>query len=347
MRRPLRRLSGLLLAFICIVGAAACSLALPSHHGPPSDHFDGAQFFNPAGSGLPGFGKFLEWQLTRQRHPWPEHVEEPPQPPPPAKVEGERVRITFVGHATTLVQLGGVNLLTDPVWSEKVGPWGALGPRRVRAPGIAWEALPKIDAVVVSHAHYDHFDVETLRRLVARDGCPVYVGLGNAEFLTEQGIATGHDLDWGQSAQVGGVTIRAVPTQHWSNRSLYDSRRTLWAGFVFEGAGRRVYFGGDTGYGPHFAQTGEQLGPFDVALIPIGAYSPEWFMAPQHISPPQAVQAFRDLRAAAAIGIHWGTFELADDAFGQEVQDLARARTAAGVSEAQFGVLGFGEGREF
>lgn len=317
----------------------------PRYVGPQSDHFDGEKFFTP-GAPAPtrGLSNFLKWQLSAEAGPWKGYREEPFGAPPPQRVGAGELRVTFINHATTLIQLDSVNLLTDPVYSDRVSPVSFGGPRRVRPPGIRFEDLPAIDAVVISHNHYDHMDVATLLRLQqAFPKIRIYAGLGNKRFLESKGLNAVSEMDWWEQTQLGSTAVKltSVPTQHFSNRGLTDSEGTLWTGWVAEGSNGRVYFAGDTGYGPHFERVGEKLGPFRLAVLPIGAYLPEWFMSPVHMTPKDAVKATAELRAKVMVPMHYGTFPLADDA---EDQAPAELRAAAG-DDPNVWVLGFGEGR--
>ncbi|MBX7102105.1 MAG: MBL fold metallo-hydrolase [Myxococcaceae bacterium] len=319
--------------------AALCGCAT-GWRGPSSDHFDGERFHSlDPGPRDRGLGDFLKWQLERDPGPWAPPRDVPPGPPPPYRVALGQMRVTLIGHATTLIQLDGVNVLTDPIYSERASPLSFLGPRRVRPPAIRFEDLPPIHAVVVSHNHYDHLDVPTLRRIAKTwPQVRIFVGLGNKAFLEAQGLEHVEELDWWQSREVRGVTVTSVPSQHFSNRGLFDGARTLWTAWVLGGryAGR-AYFGGDTAFGSHFEKTGAALGPFRLAVLPVGAYKPEWFMSPVHMGPTQAVEAASLLRAKSAVPMHHGTFQLADDG---ETEAIDVLRRHPGV----FQVLGFGDG---
>jgi L-ascorbate metabolism protein UlaG (beta-lactamase superfamily) len=284
----------------------------------------------------------LKWQVERKRGQWSAYRELPYGPRPPVRVAPGKLRVTFINHATTLIQQDGVNVITDPIYSERCAPTTFIGPRRVRPPGLRMTDLPRLDAVVLSHNHYDHMDVATLKKL--QRGFPamrIFAGLGNKAFLEGEGLKHVTELDWWQSVQVGALGITSVPNRHFSNRGLTDPDGTLWTGYVFTGAAGKTYFAGDTGYGPHFSEVGQRLGPFRLAVLPIGAYRPEWFMAPIHVSPAQAVQAAKDLRAHVAVPMHYGTFELSDEGETEPVDELRRA--TAGNPEA-WKVLDFGEG---
>lgn len=302
-------------------------VASPPYRGAVTDHFDGRRFRNldPAHRIE---GSVLKWQLTKTPGPWREWVDDPPGPPPPARVDGGRIRVTWVNHATMLVQFDGVNILTDPIWSDRCSPVSFIGPKRHRPPGIRFEDLPPIDAVLVSHNHYDHLDLPTLRRL---GRSRILTPLGNSALIARAGIFSARDLDWWQSSPIrDGVQVTVVPAQHFCARSVSDRDRTLWGGFVISGPSGHVYFAGDTGWGSHFEQIAARFQPIRVALLPIGAYLPRWFMKPVHISPEEAVDAHHVLRAETSVAMHYGTFHLGDDGEFQPVEDLRRAVAAKG-----------------
>jgi L-ascorbate metabolism protein UlaG (beta-lactamase superfamily) len=254
------------------------------------------------------------------------------------------MRVTFVNHATTLLQFDGLNVLTDPIWAERCSPVGFAGPRRVRPPGIRFEDLPPIDVVLVSHNHYDHLDLETLKRLERKHRPRFIVGLGNGRLLRDAGIGSVEEVDWWQGLPVGqGVTVYSVPVQHFSNRGLADMDATLWTGFLLKGPSGAAYFSGDTGYGGHFAEVRRRFGPPRVALLPIGAFRPEWFMGPIHMSPQQAIEAHRALGAGLSLAIHFGTFPLADDG-ETEAPDLLRSELSHIAGGHPFLVPEFGQG---
>jgi N-acyl-phosphatidylethanolamine-hydrolysing phospholipase D len=256
--------------------------------------------------------------------------------------------MTWVGHSTLLVQLGHASFLTDPTWSSTASPVSFAGPRRFVAPGLAVDALPAIDFVLVSHNHYDHLDLETLETLSARDPRTRFiVPLGNGALLREAGIESVDELDWGERLALGAVEIHCLPAQHWSQRGLRDRRRALWSSWAVTSADRRFYFAGDSGYFDGFAAIGKALGPFDLAALPIGAYEPQAMMRPSHLDPEQAVQAGRDLAAQRLVGIHFGTFDLSDEPLDEPPRRFRAAAGAAGYAETDAFVLRIGETREF
>jgi L-ascorbate metabolism protein UlaG (beta-lactamase superfamily) len=251
--------------------------------------------------------------------------------------------VTFVGHATFLIQAEAGNILTDPMFSERAGPWNLLGPRRVRPPAIAFDALPPISIVLLSHNHYDHCDVRVLRLLAQRFDPRVITPLGNARLVRSTGLRRVEELDWWQPAATTPLPITLTPAHHFSARGPFDRNRALWGGFVVAAGTQRLYFAGDTAYGPFFADVRRRLGPIDLALLPIGAYEPRWFMKAVHMNPDEAVQAHLDLQAAASIGMHFGTFQLTTEGIDEPVHALNRAREAHVVGDSQFRTVGFGE----
>ena len=281
---------------------------------PFDPHFDGKRFFNPNAPQARGYFDVLRWKLTSRPEPCARFVSDVKPSKPPAVVEGDELRVTLVNHSTVLLQQCGVNILTDPVWSERASPFASIGPRRRREPGVRWEDVPGIDIVLLSHNHYDHLDLATLRRLAERGQSRFVVPMGVARLLRSYAMGPVHELDWGDSLPLGETLIHCVPALHFSGRGFFDRNRTLWCGYVLEAAGRMVYFAGDTTFGDHFAQIRQRFGAPRLALLPIGAYQPRWFMAPVHMDPKDAVRAHKMLGAGTSIAIHHGTFQLADDA---------------------------------
>jgi L-ascorbate metabolism protein UlaG (beta-lactamase superfamily) len=310
---------------------------------PRSDHFDGRRFHNRQAD-VRGFFDFLRWIVTRQPGAWPSFRDVSPGPPPPRRVPD--LRVTFVNHATLLVQIQGFNVLTDPVWSKRVSPVSWIGPRRRRPPGIRFADLPQIDLVLLSHDHYDHLDLPTLRALQRRDRPTVVCGLRVGRLLAANGISEILELDWWDSVPARrGLTVTSVPIAHFSGRWLARNR-TLWCGFLLSGSPGTVFFAGDTGAGPHFEEIGRRAGPIRLALLPIGAYKPEWFMSPVHLSPSQALDAHRDLRAQTSVGMHFGTFRLADDGEEEPAREIEELLARAAPPLPRFWLLEHGEGRD-
>ena len=347
MKRSLVLAGASAVLVVSTTGTGCCLFSVPRYLGPSSDHFNGTVFHNEIASRKPRRSALLRWQLDRHPGEWKSWTDTEPGAPPPPRVEGDGMRVTFVNHATTLIQMNGLNILTDPIWSERCSPFSWVGPKRVRPPGIRFEDLPPIDIVLISHNHYDHMDLPTVHRLADKHHPRFFVGLGNKAFLESEGIDKVSELDWWQSTELApGVKLTAVPAQHFSNRSLCDARRALWTGFAVAGPSGTAYFAGDTGLGPHFAEIHERIGPIRLAILPIGAYKPEWFMHAVHMSPADALRAHEILRSSTSVAMHFGTFQLGDDGQDDAPRDLAKALAEAGQPEPRFWVLGFGEGRD-
>ncbi len=313
----------------------------PYYSGPPSDHFDGERFFLPGGRVIDKSRRdLLRWQFSKRDRPvWPSHYPAPATDKPPHRVDGAALRVTFVGHATFLIQTAGLNLLVDPVWSERASPLGFAGPKRVNPPGIDFGDLPPLDAILLSHNHYDHMDMATLSRLARARPCPIFTPLGNDTIL--RGRIAGVDArahDWGDAVAIGQIGVHFVPAQHWSARGLGDRRMALWCGFVLETPAGKLYLPGDTGYGDGalFRDLFVRHGSMRLALLPIGAYEPRWFMRDQHVDPEEAVRIFLDVDAGHALGCHWGTFRLTDEAIDEPPKRLAIALERNGIAPERF-----------
>ena len=306
-----------------------------------SDHFDGSRFHNLNHATTDkSFLTVLKWMLFEKSKEWPEWVDDnvTPQLAEASQLSETEARVTTVNHATHLIQIKKLNILTDPVYSKRTSPFSWVGPKRRRKPGIEFENLPPIDVVVISHNHYDHLDVKTIRRLAKKMNPLFIVPLGNAELLKENGVQKVIELDWWQSYELPDTRtkIHLTPCQHWSNRGLFDRNKTLWAAFVIESPTLKIYFGGDTGYNSHFTKTRERLGEMDISILPIGAYEPRWFMKEQHINPAEAVQAHIDLKSKLSIGTHFGTFKLTNEAIDDPEKDLKIALKEKNISENKF-----------
>lgn len=355
--RNLMAVLGVVLATL----VAGCSTPNPYFNAERPHHTATGFRNNDIGTVSKSFGDLL--RLVRERR-WfgDDPVAAPTPTATPALTElrrqtqggpAARPSVTWVGHATTVVQAGGLTVLTDPMFSERASPVSFLGPRRQQPPGIALADQPPIDVVVVSHNHFDHLDEASVLALAAQPGgAPLFlVPLGLKDWLAQRGISRVVELDWWQSHRVGDTEFFLTPVQHWSGRSLVDSHRALWGGWAVFHPDFQWYFSGDTGYSGDFARTRTHFadrqrdGGFDLALIPIGAYEPNWFLKDQHINPREAVQVHQDLGAKRSIGVHWGTFKLSDEALDQPPKDLAAARRQQGLPDDAFGVMAIGETR--
>ena len=346
-------------------GAATADAPTPPHHrknGFQNNYLE----FEPK-----GLGALLAWKIDAARRDLPRA---PRSATPVVKADLAFIQanaragamamqpaLTWIGHATVLAQFGGLNILTDPVFSQRASPLPFIGPKRHAAPGLALAELPHIDMVLISHNHYDHLDDASVRALAAQaGGAPLFVvPLGLEAWMAERGIVNVVELDWWQSHSIATVTgppveVVLTPVQHWSGRGLNDRLATLWGGFAVFAADLHVFFSGDTGYSKDFSDIRERFaarqrpeagGGFDIALIAIGAYEPRWFMASQHVNPAEAVQIHFDLNAKRSVGVHWGTFELTDESLDQPPRDLAEARHTRGLADETFSVMAIGETR--
>ena len=326
-------------------------------------HYEaGRGFFNPwPGASPQGLRGVLKWHLVdRWTHPRPRDLAPPISRVAPSQVISPRAAadqlvLTWVGHATFLIQIGGQNVLTDPMWSDRASPVGFAGPRRLVSPGIPFEALPPIDVILLSHNHYDHLDDRTVRRLASQyPGVRWLAPLGLGPFLRRRGAREVLELDWWDETRVGSLAIGCTPAQHFSARGFGDRNRTLWCGWSLAAPARQLFFAGDSGYHPEFTAIGERFGPFDATLLPIGAYEPRWFMRPVHMNPEEAVRAFQDLqrgrsaisgRPVVMVGMHWGTFKLTDEPMDEPPARARSAWRAAGLESVNLWLPTPGESR--
>jgi L-ascorbate metabolism protein UlaG (beta-lactamase superfamily) len=362
--RKMLRWTGTAFLFLVIALCLAPSVVPPFldrlyYSGPASGHYDGERFFNPgpapqAGARGSPARYFSRWIGSGDRRAqWPGQVPITPTVPP-RRVTGQDMVVTWIGHATVLVQAGGLNILTDPVWSDTVSPLPPFGPKRVRAPGIRFEDLPKIDLVLLSHNHYDHMDLPTLKRLWARDRPLIVTSLGNDTVLKNAGIGS-RAGDWNSAIGLYPgctATMRCRPSatvtiqrnHHWSSRWGTDRNRALWSAFVVRTDAGNIFFAGDTGWGDgRWVDEAARKGPYRLALIPIGAYEPRDFMKTNHINPEEAVAMFARLKPAAALGIHWGTFQLTFEGIDDPPKRLAAIRKARGIPDTAFRATEVGE----
>jgi|RhiMethySRZTD1v2_1073278.scaffolds.fasta_scaffold11473_13 L-ascorbate metabolism protein UlaG (beta-lactamase superfamily) len=306
-----------------------------------SDHFDGRRFHNPTGPQPQPFSKVPRMLLERRSTPWPRYVEDPPQTLP--GVDGTSAVVTFIGHATFLIQTSSGNILTDPIYSDVAGPLNTFGPRRVRRPAVALDDLPPIAIVLLSHNHYDHCDLPTLRQIATRFDPVVITPIGNGRLARSAGIRRVEELDWWQQASSTGIPITATPAHHFSARHPFDRNRALWSGFLVKTGTKQIYFAGDTAYGAFFRDIRHRLAPIDLALLPIGAYEPRWFMQSVHMNPAEAVQAHIDLESSQSVGMHFGTFPMTIEGIDEPVRALEVALRANRIDPSRFRTLRFGE----
>jgi L-ascorbate metabolism protein UlaG (beta-lactamase superfamily) len=315
---------------------------------PISDHFDGQAFYNPGTVAQPrGLTQVLRWRRESTRIAWRPPPPDPAFPPPPSAVAAGTVAVTFINHASFLLRLpGGAVVLTDPIFSLRCSPVQWAGPRRARPPGIALADLPRPDIVLLSHNHYDHMDIPGLRAINRRHAPRFVTTLGNARVLARHGIDA-VELDWWQNTTIDGLRLTATPARHFSARTPWDRNRALWGGFMLDTGASRILFAGDSGHGVHWEAIRERLGAPALALLPIGAYEPRWFMSAVHMNPAEAVEAHVALGAKQSIGMHFGTFQLTDEAIDAPLHALGAARTANGLAQDDFDTHGFGETRVY
>lgn len=305
----------------------------------PGNHFDGKKFFTPGAPPVKGFADVLRWMLTRESAKW--QVESARGQAIPSAQVSNGLRVTFINHSTVLIQTAGVNILTDPIWSERASPLSFVGPKRFAKPGVALDHLPPIHIVLLSHNHYDHMDLATLKQIQQQHAPRVYVALKNAPYLAPAGMKRVQEMDWWESdCYSEAITIHCTPAQHFSGRGINDRNRALWCSFMIESPEGNIYFGADSGFGPHYKQIKSRFGDIRLALLPIGAYEPRWFMSPVHMSPEQAIEAHEILRPDDSIAIHHGTFALADE---PQYEARDRIRQLAAEKHLRFHVLANGQ----
>ena len=323
---------------ILLLGEECCFASSLAMKAP----FDGQRFENLEPFRHKGLWDIIKWKVIKNETngPWPEYQKMPTYRPQSQR--SKELQFSVINHATVLIQMEGLNILTDPHFSLRASPFSWIGPKRHRNPGIPFEDLPPIDIVFISHNHYDHMDLESLLRLEKKFSPHFYVGLKSAEFLKEQGIQKAYDMDWWETIPFQQLQLTFVPSQHWSGRGLFDRRKMLWGGLYLEGDGKKVYFAGDTGYGSFFKTIREQLGSPDVSFLPIGAYRPRWLMKRVHLSPEDAVLAFLDLGTKRSFGIHFGTFKLSNERIDRPLFDLAKALKKYHIKKDTFVIPEFG-----
>ena len=316
----------------------------PPHHTPGG-------FRNPYQNSDRGFGAFLRWRLglgPDETSPLPPE-DVPPFTPAIARPDlnrinhpdPEHIQITWIGHATFLIQADGINILTDPVFSDRASPFSFGGVKRLVPPGLRVDELPRIHAVVISHNHYDHLDSPTIEQLGGE--ITYFVPLGVGAWLKKRRMEKVIEMDWWESSGLNGMGFHSVPIQHFSGRSLFDRNRTLWSGWIIETRRGRLFFAGDTGYSPQFKEIGDRFKPIRLSIIPVGAYRPRWFMSPVHVDPPEAIMIHRDTFSERSVASHWGTFRMADEPPGEPPVYLRKSLKEAGIGEKEFILMNVGE----
>jgi L-ascorbate metabolism protein UlaG (beta-lactamase superfamily) len=338
---------GFLTVGVVSLSSLTCSAQTPH---PDKPHHTGHGFRNVYDSEQPAFLDFLRWRWERiwKDIPGPEDYHFPLAENDPTFLgsNDEKITLTWIGHATCLLQMNGKNILTDPHFSQRASPLKWAGPQRVVPPGLSVQDLPQIHMVFISHDHYDSLDKRTIMALYGREGGQktiFFVPLGLGSWFKGLGISRVLELDWWDQHREGDLEIIAVPVQHWSKRDLFSRNKTLWAGWIVRSNAFRFLFVGDTGFTPLFKEIGDRFGPFDLSAIPIGAYEPGWFMGRHHITPEEAVRIHLDVRSKKSVAIHWGTFILTDERLDEPPERLERARREEGLSGADFLVLRHGE----
>lgn len=333
----------ILLLFV-IVGYA---LSSKGYSGPKSDHFDGKNFKNLTGIPANGLAEVFKYITTRNPEPWQRNYETFVREEPLPISDGNDVHVTFVNHSTFIIQYEGMTILTDPVWSQRCSPVQFVGPARFRPPGVRYSDIAHVDLVVISHNHYDHLDKISIQNIIKDHNPKFIVPLGLDHLIRKWGATQIEVLDWWQTSKTGGLNIQAVPANHFTSRGTFDRDQTLWCGYILEKKGHKIYFAGDTGYGEVFKEIGQREGPIDVSLIPIGAYLPRWFMSPIHVSPKESVLIHQDVKSQHSIGMHFGTFALADDGPNRPIADLAIEKSNRSIAEDEFIVPDEGHSYKF
>lgn len=317
-------------------------ISAPAYKGPPSNNFNGKVFQNYDGVKAKGFLDVLKWMFSRKKVKWGKILNI--QPTKPANSMQDDLVIYFINHSTFYIQWKNLNIVTDPVWSTRVSPFYFAGPERVQPPGILFKDLPKIDMVILSHNHYDHLDIKTLKKLWSRDQPLFIVPLGVDLYLKKKGIKNIKTMEWWKAIKQGPLDVSMVPAQHFSGRGMFDRDKTLWGGYMISDGNEKIYFAGDTGYNQKMYFDIKQQHPkIDTALLPIGAYKPRWFMSSIHTSPIEAVEIHKQLNCKKSIAMHYGTFPLAYDEQLDAPKELQLAMKRSDIKMNDFLLLKEGE----
>jgi L-ascorbate metabolism protein UlaG (beta-lactamase superfamily) len=327
--------------FFLFLFISGCSFIKTNANYPISDHYNGETFFNPWGiDATKGLWEVIKWKVTSSAVKWPDS-EIINKSIPELVIDGtsSSVHVTYIGHATTYIQDAKMGILTDPQFSDRASPVGFIGPKRIRKPALQIEEIPKLDFVLISHNHYDHLDLPTLDKLNKKFHPQFIVPLGNKKLLEDEGIQNVVELDWWETFE----NIQLVPVSHWSARGINDRNLSLWGGYVIKSNHKKVFFAGDTGYGPHFKMIYEKLGAMDISILPIGAYAPRWFMKYQHMDPADALRAHTDLASKQSFAIHFETFQLTDEAFSEPRQLLTEEMGKAKINLNTFFIPDVGQ----
>ncbi|MCP4021795.1 MAG: hypothetical protein GY729_08125 [Desulfobacteraceae bacterium] len=329
-------------AFLLILLIQGCA----SYQGQVSDHFDGNKFYNPEPDHT--FFEHIKWMWEMETVEWPDWIEDSRQPAPPEQVKNKALRVTYVNHATVLIQMDGINILTDPIWSNKAGPLSWFGAGRIRAPGIKIKDLPEIHLILISHDHYDHLDIPSLKLIVNKHQPIIIAGLGVRQRLSSINARQVVELDWWEDYDFSKeIKVTFVPARHNSGRGFFDSNKTLWGGFVVQGNAGNLIFMGDTALGEFAGKIQKKYDGFRLAILPVGSYKKRWFMKNQHMNPDDAVRFHKMIKAKKSMGIHFATFkEHPEQTVDAHEKDLALAIKTHGLPTSDFWILKFGEGRD-
>ena len=326
----------LIALFILLVIIVGYALSAKGYDGSKSNHFDGKKFLNKTGIPANGLKDVLKYVITRKPESWTRNYETYVRDIPLPSPDRNEVSVTFVNHSTFIIQYKKMTVVTDPVWSDRCSPVQFAGPARFRPPGVKFEDLPKVDVVVISHNHYDHLDKSTILDLIEKHDPIFVVPLGLDHLIKKWGATKIHSFDWWDKQKINSLNIQSVPANHFTSRGTFDRDQTLWCGYILNMNGHKIYFAGDTGYGDVFKEIGNRIGAIDVSLIPIGAYLPRWFMSPIHVSPKESVLIHKDVNSKHSIGMHFGTFALADDGPDRPIKDLTMEKKAQGIDDKDF-----------